>query len=253
MTNTQGIQMLQISVEMLGRTETVHPTLVWNDDHVVLVDTGYPGQHSLLVEAIEGAGIPADRLTHIVITHQDLDHIGGLPSLIAASAKEIEVLTTAVERPYIQGEKRLVKLSPEAIDQAVQALPPAVPDEWKMKFRFTLEHPPQAQVTSIIAGGDELPYGGGLIVVDTPGHTPGHISLYHQPSKTLIAADALIVSDGELHGPIPALCWDPDLALESIANLTRYDIDSIICYHGGLYQGDCNRRLEALASSPKPR
>ena len=32
---------------------------------------------------------------------------------------------------------------------------------------------------------------GGLEVIETPGHMPGHISLYLKDSKTLICGDAL--------------------------------------------------------------
>lgn len=85
------------------------------------------------------------------------------------------------------------------------------------------------------------------MVIDTPGHTPGHISLYHMPSKTLIAGDAMTIVDGQLLGPNPLHTFDISVAKESLERLTTYDIDSVICYHGGLYSGDTNSRILELA------
>jgi glyoxylase-like metal-dependent hydrolase (beta-lactamase superfamily II) len=93
-----------------------------------------------------------------------------------------------------------------------------------------------------------LPYCGGIHIINTPGHTPGHISLYHKPSKTLIAADALVVIDRQLHGPVPDHALDYPLALKSISRFTAFDIENIICYHGGLFNNNCNQRISELAT-----
>ncbi|MOA30909.1 putative metallo-hydrolase YflN [compost metagenome] len=130
----------------------------------------------------------------------------------------------------------------------MSTLPSEVPSEWRTAFRRTLEHPPSAAVDTIIEDGMELPFCGGIIVIGTPGHTPGHISLYHKASKTLIAADALIVEAGRLLGPTPHFCVDPQLALQSLQTFTEYDIDHVICYHGGLYTGNVNARISDLAA-----
>jgi glyoxylase-like metal-dependent hydrolase (beta-lactamase superfamily II) len=92
-----------------------------------------------------------------------------------------------------------------------------------------------------------LPYCGGITVINTPGHTPGHISLYHKPSKTLIAGDAMIVADGRLLGPNPQYTLDMKTAIESLKKLMQYDIETVICYHGGLYKDNANRRIAELA------
>jgi len=41
---------------------------------------------------------------------------------------------------------------------------------------------------------------------------------------------------------------DTDLALKSLKKLTRYNIETVICYHGGLYQDHPNRRIAELAT-----
>lgn len=243
-----GLEMLEISANVMGGVDVIHPTLIWDKDTAILVDTGYPGLLPKFREAIERAGVSFDKLNRIIITHQDIDHIGSLPVILNESSQKVEVLANEVEKPYIQGEKRLLKITPEAIDQAVNSLPKEVPDEWRKSFRAVLENPPRANVDRTIADGEELPYCGGIIVINTPGHTPGHISLYHKQSKTLISADALIVIDGQLHGSVPEYSLNMDQVIKSLKKLTKYDIQTVICYHGGLYKDNANKRIAELAN-----
>jgi len=243
-----GVNMMPISALMMGRMETIYPTLIWDNDTAILIDTGYPGQLPLIKEQMERAGLSFERLNKIIITHQDLDHIGSLPAILQELPHKAEVLADKVEAPYIQGEAHLLKVTPESIEQAVEALPAEVPEEWRAAFRNTLENPPKANVDVIITDGQLLPYCGGIIVIGTPGHTPGHLSLYHTASKTLIAADALIVENDQLLGPTPHYCLDPDTAKKSIKKLTQYDINTVICYHGGLYSDHVNERILELTA-----
>jgi glyoxylase-like metal-dependent hydrolase (beta-lactamase superfamily II) len=242
---TQGVHMLEITATTVGRVQTIYPTLLYDDVKAVLVDTAFPGQLPLLRAAMAAAGCPFERLTKVILTHQDIDHIGGLPAIEAAAPHSL-VLASAEEKPYIQGERRLIKLSPEAVARAVNSLPPEVPEATRQAFRATLENPPHAPVGGVLVDGQELPDAGGITVIKTPGHTPGHLCLYHRPSKTLIAGDELRVVNGELEGPAPQLSHDMTEALRSLGKLTGYDIAAVVCYHGGLFQGDVNARLVEL-------
>lgn len=248
MVSAAGLEMLQITAVLMGKSDTICPTLIWDEDAVILVDTGYPGQLPLLRNAMEQAGVHFDRLSVVLLTHQDIDHIGSLPAVLAESSRKIEVLASEQERPYIQGERRLLKITPEAIEQAVAALPPQVPAEWRSSFRAVLENPPKAPVNRTLADGDVLNYGGGITVIHTPGHTPGHISLYHHRTKTLIAGDAMIVADGLLLPSAPQQTHDMNAALASLRKLARYDIETVICYHGGRYSDKANERIAELSN-----
>lgn len=246
-----GIKALEISAEMMGRVEVIYPTVIWDSNTVILVDTGYPGQLPLIREAMERENVPFHLLDKIVVTHQDLDHIGSLSSIAKELNHRPQVLASAIEKPYIEGELRLLKLTPEAVASAVKALPPELPEPWRQAFISILENPPKGTVNRIIQSGDVLPYCGGITVIDTPGHTPGHISLYHQVSKTLIAADALTVVDGKLTGPDPRYTLDLAQATESLKQLCQYDIDSVICYHGGPFTWNVNERIRELTNCSK--
>lgn len=148
-----GVTMLSISATIMGKTNVVHPSLLWDQENLILVDTAYPGQLPLMKEAMKLADLPFEKLTAVIITHQDIDHIGNLPA-IRKESPHVEVLVHKIEQPYIQGEKMLIKITPDAIEKAIAALPEEVPVEWREAFRATLENPPRAQVDRNIAGGE---------------------------------------------------------------------------------------------------
>ncbi|MUT64998.1 MBL fold metallo-hydrolase [Paenibacillus sp. NEAU-GSW1] len=243
----QGIAMLSIAAPVLGRPDTVHPVLLWDDHDVVLADTGFPRQIDQLIAAIDCLGVDSRRLSRIIITHQDIDHIGNLQQLIEDSPERIEVSAHILEKPYVQGDKRLLRFTEKAI-ASIDLLPDHVPESFRKGLKALMLHPPRAEVNRDIAGGDRLPWCGGLVVVDTPGHTPGHISLYHEPSRCLIAGDALVVRDGQLWGADPHTTLDPAAAQHSLSKLSAFDIQTVVCYHGGLYNEQVNERLTELAN-----
>lgn len=239
--------MLSITAPIMGRSDTVHPVLLWDERNVVLVDTGFPRQIEQLQAAMNSFGIDPDQLNQIIITHQDIDHIGNLQDLVEGSTQRIEVSAHRMEKPYIQGDKRLLRFTDEAI-AGLDLLPDHVPESFRKGLKALMLHPPRAAIDRIITDGERLPWCGGIVVVDTPGHTPGHVSLYHEPSRTLIAGDALVVRDGRLSGPDPDTSLDQATAQASIAKLSAFDIESVICYHGGIIRGNVIERLAELAS-----
>ena len=66
---------------------------------------------------------------------------------------------------------------------------------------------------------------------------PGHISLYLRESKSLICGDALVIEDNKLVLANPHYTLDMEIAKKSVRKLLNYDIDKVICYHGGIYKG----------------
>lgn len=241
------VHMLQISAAIMGKTDYVHPVLISDGESAALVDTGYPRQIGALQAAMAEAGITPDKLTTILMTHQDLDHIGNLPDLVQQSPHPIQVLAHELEKPYIQGERRLIKITSEAIAQ-IDHLPKEIPQEWRQGLKALLENPPKSKVDRTVSDGEELPLFGGIIVIATPGHTPGHISFYHKASRTLIAGDAMVVENGQLLGPSPDQTLDMKQALQSLTKLSQYDIQTVLCYHGGEYNGNANQRIAELAA-----
>ncbi|NQX58536.1 MBL fold metallo-hydrolase [Paenibacillus qinlingensis] len=243
---SDGLYSVDLSVSLMGRINVIHLALFADELGAILVDTGYPGTLPLLHKAFEDIGVVASTLDSIIITHQDIDHIGGLPSLLEDSSHPLEVFASELEKPYIQGDKMLIKVTPASIERAVANLPADTSPEWRDAFRRNLENPPKAPVDTILEDGQVIDRCGGIVVILTPGHTPGHMSLYHIKSKTLIAADSMVVAEGELQGPIPAYCSDYPLALQSLRKYLQFDIEKVLCYHGGLITDNANRRIAEI-------
>ncbi|MFF2907343.1 MBL fold metallo-hydrolase [Paenibacillus sp. NPDC057934] len=243
----KGIDMLEITAQIMGGSDTLYPVLLHDENTAVLIDTGYPGLLENFQVAFDKAGVPWSKLGTILITHQDLDHIGSLPTILTSLGEAPTVLAHALEKPHIEGEKMLLKHTPEALAAAEAMLPPHVPAEWRQAFLSVLKNPPKGKVDDTLTDGEQLPLAGGITVIHTPGHSPGHLCLYHQASRTLIAGDALIVREGELHGPDSSSTPDMATAVASLSKLADYPIDTVICYHGGIYRGDASRRIAELS------
>jgi glyoxylase-like metal-dependent hydrolase (beta-lactamase superfamily II) len=77
--------------------------------------------------------------------------------------------------------------------------------EQRPQMREVLERLEPVGVDEHLKGGERLDLAGGTKVIFTPGHTPGHLSLYLERSKVLIAGDALRAQRGSLNGPNPAM------------------------------------------------
>jgi glyoxylase-like metal-dependent hydrolase (beta-lactamase superfamily II) len=79
-----------------------------------------------------------------------------------------------------------------------------------------------------------LPFCGGIEVIHTPGHTPGHICLLLKGSNVLITGDAANASNGIMTGPNPQHTLDMTQGEASFKRLMGLKPDFIVCYHGGL-------------------
>ncbi|QKE75275.1 MBL fold metallo-hydrolase [Arthrobacter citreus] len=241
----KGIETIELVMNFMGSERIIHPTLLWDDHEVILVDTGMPGHTGEIREAIEKAGLEFNKLSKIILTHQDIDHIGSLTAILKTADQNIELLAHNEDKPYIEGDKTFIKMNPERIAKMIESLPEEQAQKIKAMFDIQLT----AKVDTTVTDEEVLPYAGGITVIYTPGHTPGHISLYHHQSKTLIAGDALTSENGVIMGPSPSNTPDMETALKSIKKFTKYDIETVICYHGGVVNENVNAQLLALANS----
>ena len=103
----EGIGIIELRSVVNNHEMIFRPTVIWDEEDVILIDTGYPGQ----LEAISAnlAKLSKGRLTKIIITHQDYDHLGSLFEVINGSNHKIEVYAHELTKPYIQGEIKLIK------------------------------------------------------------------------------------------------------------------------------------------------
>jgi glyoxylase-like metal-dependent hydrolase (beta-lactamase superfamily II) len=207
-------------------------TLILDEENGhTLVDTGLPGQEEAIASALADAGIGVRDLERIIFTHQDLDHVGSGTALVRQSGARS--LAHAVEAPYVEGELKPLKPTPEMLEQRPQ-------------MREMLQRLEPVGVDELLEDGERLDLAGGTRVIFTPGHTPGHTSLYLERSKALVAGDALTAEEGRLNGPNPPVTLDTDEAARSVRRLAELDVETIVCYHGGLVSEDANGQLRRV-------
>ncbi len=241
----KNLEALEVSMRFGGNESTIYPVLLWDKkDGATLIDTGVPGSDAAIGEHLTRLGLKWKDIRRIIITHQDIDHIGGASAAVKAS--NAEVLAHSDDIPYIQGERRLLKMDPARVEAMVQTLPA----EQRERARQLFASPPKVQVDRALADGEELPFGGGMVVIHTPGHTPGHISIFLRAERLLISGDALRAENGALQGPSPSATPDLAQATASLLKLLDYPIDRVLCYHGGLSRPGALKRLRELAGVP---
>ncbi|WP_291649312.1 MBL fold metallo-hydrolase [Clostridium sp.] len=222
---------LDISFKLEGRANTIFPVILSDDNNIILIDCGYPNFLSLIEECSRKKGINLDKLTKIIITHHDYDHMGSLGDF-KRKYPNIEIVSSYIEERYISGKEKSLRL------RQAEFIYDTIPEEGKekaKKFQHMLESIESITVDRIVKDKDKFNWCGGIEIIETPGHMPGHISIYLNESKTLIAGDALVIEKEDLVIANPQYTLDMDKAKSSIRKLLDYDIEKIICYHDGVY------------------
>lgn len=230
---------------ILDEHGAIHLALIASGDNLALIDTGFPGQYDAISAAIEAEGFSPSQITHIVLTHQDMDHVGTILD-IKRNAPAAIVCAHEIEALYIEGKEMPVKL------QAMLARGDALPTEQRVYIEKMIEGAKRfyAPVDRYLVDADTLPGFPFVRVLHTPGHTPGHICLLvYDDEKILISGDALNVEDGKLTGPKSEHSLDMQLALQSLRPLLEMNIDKVIAYHGGLCQEGIHEQLQDICSA----
>ncbi len=151
------------------------------DGASVLVDAGLVSDPETLLGNIEETGHRVEDVRTLVLTHCHIDHIGGAPIIVERS--RCDVVAHEDDRKAIE----------EGIDSLTAADAYGVPS-------------PEVDVTSVVrSDGGIFDYGTAhVVIIHTPGHTPGNISLeMHHDGKVIIFAN-------DVHGPFSAK-WGSDI------------------------------------------
>jgi glyoxylase-like metal-dependent hydrolase (beta-lactamase superfamily II) len=236
------IAILRIDMDINGINSALHPVIVSDDQEMVLFDCGHSGALTQLSDRAFSVGFDLGRLTKVIITHHDHDHMGGLADL-KREYPWIRVYASAIEADYICGKTKSLRLQ-QAEDQL--ALLSEDQQEHALNRIRMLKMIEPVEVDGTLDDGEVLDICGGIEVVATPGHLPGHISLYLRDFKTMIAGDALVVADGKLYRANPRFTLDRDEAYTSARRFINYAIDTMICYHGGVITENIKESLENL-------
>jgi glyoxylase-like metal-dependent hydrolase (beta-lactamase superfamily II) len=236
------IHVLEIKFDKGGYEDSLFPVILRDDSNLILVDCGYAGFMPLLEGAFNNLGLSLKHLTGIIITHHDIDHMGALHQ-IKSSYPYIKVYSSLLEEKYISGKAKSLRLI-----QAEDVFP-CLPEDQKpgaLYFQEMLRAMPPVDVDVVFEEDEEPVYWKDIRIVNTPGHMPGHISIYLKDTKTLISSDAVVVESGELEIANPQYTLDLPKAIDSVKKLRQLDVTKMICYHGGIVEGDVMEKLDRL-------
>lgn len=200
------------------RDRFVNMYLLVEDDQVSLVDAGTSAAPRQVERALARRGRRLAEVRHILITHSDGDHVGGLAALQAATGATVytsRVEAEAIADGHASREPKL-PAALAALFGLVQRLMPAAP----------------AQVTRIVSAGDVLPMLGGLQVLATPGHTPGHLSFYAPAYGVLFAGDSLMALGGKLSFSDGPVTWNYAIGRDSVRLQAALAPRMVCCGHG---------------------
>lgn len=192
-----------------------NPYLIIDIDGLTLIDSGIPGSEKKILKYINNLSYKSTDLKRILITHADYDHIGGLAALVRASGAR--VFSSRTEADAIAVGRSSRQLKPENLLRKVM---------YAIANRYVNTRP--VQVDDFLIGGQMLDILGGLQVVDTPGHTPGHLSFYAPTASILFAGDSMVSDDNGLYRSVKDNTWDHAKAIESVRKQAALGA-SIVC------------------------
>lgn len=152
----------------------------------VLVDTGIKQSAGKISGMLEGRSISA-----IALTHAHGDHAGAMKRL--AAQFDVPIWCGAPDREATETGRLVLAPTVERLRLGGIANAAAGFDG--------------APVARTLAEGDAL--ADGFVVLDTPGHSPGHVSFWREADRTLICGDVFF--NMKLPLPIPGLRQPPDL------------------------------------------
>ncbi|MGZ6315854.1 MAG: MBL fold metallo-hydrolase [Anaerolineales bacterium] len=196
-----------------------NPYIIMDPDGLTLIDTGLPGSDKKILQYMRERGFSAKDLVRIIITHSDVDHVGGLAALQRASGAR--VFASAIEAAAIAKGEPSRRIRPARLGRRLFMA---------VVRRFFKAKPLQVDV--ILREGQKLDVLGGLEVLETPGHTPGHISLFSPSTGILFVGDSIVSRDTGLAGSLPANTWDQAKATESVRRQAALGAQVICSGHG---------------------
>ena len=213
------------------------------DHQSVLIDTGLDTEESLaaLHDALQEIGCELSDIAATICTHYHPDHYGA--SLKIKQVSGCDVLMHKADSEYLlrslllnTGDYRRFLtshgipvdghcLAPPALSVLREHYIPAVPDKY-------------------IGGGEQLTFGNlKLEAIWTPGHSPGHITLYWREAKIFISGDHLLPHITPHVGIHTGMEGDPlNDYLASVRQLERLEIDQVLPAHGPCF-GDHRARI----------
>jgi glyoxylase-like metal-dependent hydrolase (beta-lactamase superfamily II) len=210
---------MQIAPRIHQITDTfVNLYLIAEDDGLTLIDAGFSKDGRKVMNQIAELKRTPQSLKRILITHCDGDHVGGVASLkvltgahIYANPAEAQAMAAGHSSREMRRDTLTGRLF--GVVSTFMKFPPSTADQ-------------------MLSDGMTLPILGGLCVIATPGHTPGHTSFFSPSTGVLFSGDSIVSRNGVLQLSDRANTWDDAQARESARTQALLGATLVCTGHG---------------------
>ncbi|CQR46764.1 putative metallo-hydrolase YflN [Paraliobacillus sp. PM-2] len=214
----------------------------------VLIDTGVAQYHERILVAAQRR-FPDTPPKAIILTHGHFDHVGSAKAL--AKYWDVPIYAHQEELPYLNGSLAYPPVDPTVGGGLISLISPLFPkkpiqlSKWLQPITKELEN-------TLLDG---------WTIIHTPGHTPGHISLFKEKDRVLIAGDAVATENpesalamffpiGKIYGPPAFFTENWDLAKQSVEHIIKLRPKLLLAGHGLPMEGDSlEKGLEHLITN----
>ncbi|MFE8695898.1 MBL fold metallo-hydrolase [Cytobacillus sp. FJAT-53684] len=197
----------------------------------ILVDAGMPHSANEIISVAEERYGPTSHPKAIILTHGHFDHVGAIIELI--EHWDVPVFAHELEIPFLTGQFRYPEPDPSVEGGLVAKMSPLFPNE-PINLGNHIEKLPS---------DGSIPFMPDFKWIHTPGHSPGHVSLFREKDRTLIVGDAFVTvkqdslykvftQEQEINGPPRYLTTDWKSAKNSVSKLAALNPNLAITGHG---------------------
>ncbi len=189
-------------------------------DKLILIDAGINYDSSRILKYIEKIGFVHTDLKIVLLTHSDADHFGGANAIRRLT--NAKVYASEIEAKSIEKGESSRALKPKGLEKTF----------YSMANLFMHNEP--TGIDDLIKENQELPFLGGLLVLNTAGHTPGHYSFFNKRNRILFSGDSIIISGNKIMPSMGANTWNEEMAQESFNIQSDLNAKIIAGGHGYL-------------------
>jgi len=223
----------QMTLTLSGfNPDSINVYLLRNKDSFIIVDTGWdtPAAVESMNQQLAEANIRFPDIKQVIITHCHVDHLGMIgpfkqshDAVIYLHENEIEL----IKLRFNNGDQ-FIPMTDKFLKTHGFPEPELTPPEFQIPAVPYLADP-----DVLLKGGEDIPAGEYTVkVINTPGHTPGHISLYEPNKKFLISGDVLlptIATNAAFH--VQHINNPLRKYLNSLQSLRKLDIETVLPGH----------------------
>jgi glyoxylase-like metal-dependent hydrolase (beta-lactamase superfamily II) len=206
---------------------------------LTLIDTGFSGSAPLIEDFIYRLGRKPEEIKFVILTHNHLDHTGGLKKLSEVTSAKVAAHKADVFIP----EKTIPYPAGNIVGLLLRT-----PGLSRFRKNFVVG---DDAIDKILEGNEIFDILGGLKVIPTPGHTTGCISLYSPKHKLLIVGDALNKRGDKLRLPLKTVSTDIETAKSSVRCMAALDVNILCIGHGKPIVENASVNLKALVTRLK--